>query len=59
MSSTRNRTPRGMTAISPGAMSMMPNSVRRGELALLRYEQHLAVGVVEHSSFIERVTRYT
>ena len=39
--------PRGITQISPGSASILPNSVKNAERILLRHDQQLAVGVVE------------
>ena len=46
-SSTLNATPRGSSAISPGLTSSTPISVVMTQAALLRHEQHLAIGVDE------------
>ena len=48
-SSTRKRTPRGITAISCGATSRRPSSVSETQRPLLRHDQKLAVGVVEEA----------
>ncbi len=47
MGSARKITPRGMMQISPGSISITPNSVTKRSPPLLRHDQHLAVGVEE------------
>ncbi len=46
--STRNRTPRGITAISPGADRQPAQLGGQRQPALLRHDQQLAIGIPEH-----------